>query len=212
MSNQIQNPKSNFFRDNHGMSIIEILVAIGIFLIVSAGTMEIFMWGFRGRDVVWEQLSTQNEGRKVVQDFVNQLRRAGQSATGGYGLESAGVQEVIFYSNLDADSFRERIRYFLVSTTLKVGIVKATGTPLAYNLGSETVTDIVHDVANTTSSLFYYYDEDYTGATGTPMSVPIDPALVRVIGINLLLEEKPNVAPVPFAIETKASIRNLKTN
>lgn len=204
---------SDFKSDIRGISILETLVAIAIFLLVSAAAVEIFLWGFRGRDIVWEQLSTQNEGRKVVQDFVNELRRAGQSAVGGYALEQAGNQQIIFYSNLDSDAWRERVRYFLATTTLKVGIVKATGTPVAYNLASEAVSDVVHDVANTTTPLFYYYGEDYTGAaTNTPLSAPIDITKVRVVGIKLLLEEKPNVAPAPFAIETKASIRNLKTN
>ncbi|OGH93697.1 MAG: hypothetical protein A2538_02310 [Candidatus Magasanikbacteria bacterium RIFOXYD2_FULL_41_14] len=198
--------------DVRGISILEVLVAIAIFLMVSAGTMEIFMWGFRGRDIVWEQLSTQNEGRKIVQDFVNQLRRAGQSAVGGYAIESADNQQIVFYSNIDMEAWRERLRYFLVGTTLKVGITRATGTPVSYNLEDEVVTEIVHDVANTTTPLFYYYDENYTGVTNTTMSAPIDTTEVRLVGIKLLLEEKPNVAPAPFAIETKVSIRNLKTN
>ena len=198
--------------DVRGISILEVLVAIAIFLMVSTATMEIFMWGFRGRDIVWEQLSTQNEGRKIVQDFVNQLRRAGQSAVGGYAIESADNQQIVFYSNIDMEAWRERLRYFLVGTTLKVGITRATGTPVTYNLGEEVVTEIVHDVANTTTPLFYYYDENYTGVTNTTMSAPIDTTEVRLVGIKLLLEEKPNVAPAPFAIETKVSIRNLKTN
>lgn len=198
--------------DVRGISILEVLVAIAIFLMVSTATMEIFMWGFRGRDIVWEQLSTQNEGRKIVQDFVNQLRRAGQSAVGGYAIESADNQQIVFYSNIDMEAWRERLRYFLVGTTLKVGITRATGTPVSYNLEDEVVTEIVHDVANTTTPLFYYYDENYTGVTNTTMSAPIDTTEVRLVGIKLLLEEKPNVAPAPFAIETKVSIRNLKTN
>lgn len=200
------------FHDRRGISVVEILVAIAIFLLVSAAVMEIFLWGFRGRDVVWEQLTTQSEGRQVVQDFVNQLRRAGQSAVGAYALEAVGDQEIIFYSNLDSDVYRERVRYFLDGNILKIGVVKPTGTPLSYNLANEVVTPLAHDVANTSTSLFYYYDASYTGATGTPLTAPIDPTAVRVVGVKLMLEEKPNVAPAPFEIETKASIRNLKTN
>lgn len=199
-------------RDKRGISILEILVAIAIFLMVSAAVMEIFLWGFRGRDIVWEQLSTQNEGRKVVQDFVNELRRANQSSVGGYALEQAGSQQIIFYSNLDSDVWRERVRYFLQGTILKKGVIKPAGSPIAYSPANEAVVDIVHDVTNTTTPLFYYYNENYTGATGTPMAEPINVSAVRVVGIKLLLEEKPNVSPAPFAVETKVSIRNLKTN
>lgn len=195
-----------------GLTMIEILVAIGIFLLLITGIVEMLLWGLHGRDVVWEQLSTQNEGRKIVQDFVNEIRRANVSSIGSYPLEIAQNQQIAFYSNIDSDTWRERVRYFLVDKTLRKGITKPTGNPLTYNPVNEVLTDVVHDVANGTSSLFLYYTQDYHNASGTAMTAPINTASVRVVGIKLMLEEKPNVAPVPFNIESKAEIRNLKSN
>lgn len=192
--------------------MIEVLVSIGIFLLLITGIIEMLLWGMHGRDVVWEQLSTQNEGRKIVQDFVNEMRRASASSIGAYPLETANTSTVVFYSNIDTDSWRERVRYFLSSKTLKKGVTKPTGTPLSYSPASEVITTVVNDVANGTSSIFYYYDQDYSSASGTPMSAPINIPLVRMVGIKLMLEEKPNVAPAPFIIESKAEIRNLKSN
>ena len=193
--------------DRRGLTILEVLVAIGIFTLIIGGITATLSWGLHGRDVVMEQLFTQNEGRKIIQDFINEIRRAGQSAIGGFALESAEPQSVVFYSNLDADIYRERVRYFLSGMTLK-----ASGNPLSYASSTEVITDIVHNIANNTSSLFNYYSENFTGADDTPLVAPIDPTVVRVVGIRLMLEEKPNVSPAPFYIETKAMIRNLKTN
>lgn len=197
---------------NKGFSMIEVLVAIGIFLLLIIGIVDLLLWGMHGRDVIWEQLSTQNEGRKIVQDFVNEVRRASASSIGAYPLEVANTSTIVFYSNIDSDSWRERVRYFLSSKTLKKGVTKPTGTPLAYVPASEVITTVVNDVANGTSSIFFYYDQNYSSVSGTPMSAPINIPSVRMVGIKLMLEEKPNVAPVPFNIESKVEIRNLKSN
>ena len=198
--------------NNHGMTLVEVLVVVGLFLLLIGGVVSLMIWGNHGKDVVWEQLSTQNEGRKVVQDFINDLRRANASSIGSYPIELAQSQQIIFYSNVDSDSWRERIRYFLQGTTLKRGVIKPSGNPLVYNSADEVVVDVAHDMSNATSSVFYYYDQNYSGISSTAMTFPINISAIRMVGIKLILEEKPNVAPVPFNIEAKTEIRNLKSN
>ena len=109
--------KTNY---HSAFTLVELLVSIGIFLLLGAAITGFVAYAWHGRLVVWEALSTQNEGRRVVRDFTNELRSATQSSVGGYALEKAASQEIIFYSNIDTDSWRERVRYFLSSTsTLK---------------------------------------------------------------------------------------------
>lgn len=212
MRNFLQDKFFSWARDKRALTIVEVLVAMAIFVMMITGIVAVLLWGMRGKDIVWEQLITQNEGRKVAQDFINELRRAAASSIGAYPLEKAAAQEIIFYSDIDSDTWRERIRYFLSDTTLKKGIIKPAGTPLQYASSTETITDIVHDVANDEDPLFYYYDEDYTGATGTPLTYPLDITAVRVAQISLKLEENPRASPAPFHIEAKTAIRNLKDN
>lgn len=209
---QCKNNMKNILRDNRGLTLVEVLVAMGISVFLIMGIIDLMLWAMHGRDVVWEQLSTQNEGRKIVQDFTNELRRATASSIGAYPLEVAESQQIVFYSNIDADSWRERIRYYISDKTLKKGITKPSGNPLVYNPSSEVVIDAVHDVANGANALFYYYDQNYTGPSSTALASPISVTDVRMVGITLSLEEKPNVAPAPFNIEAKVEIRNLKSN
>ena len=136
---------------------MEILVAIGIFLLLIVGVTAIFSYSLKSNKIIWEQLSTQNEGRKVIQDFINELRSANYSSIGAYPLSTANTQEIIFYSNIDSDTYRERVRYFLSGAILKKGVIKPTGVPLSYNPVNEVITDMVRDVANTSTQLFYYY-------------------------------------------------------
>lgn len=201
-----------FRLNKKGLTMIEVLVAIGIFLLLSAGIVELLLWGLYGRNVVWEQLSTQNEGRKIVQDFVNEIRRADVSSIGSYPIEIAQEQQIVFYSNIDSDSWRERVRYFLVGGTLKKGVTKPSGNPLSYSVANESVVDVVHDVANGSSPIFYYFDQSYLNTSTSSMSSPVNIPSIRVVGIKLMLEEDPRTSPVPLHIESKASIRNLKSN
>ena len=83
------------------------------FVLVIGGVTALLIYAFRNNKIIWEQLSTQSEGRKAAQDFTNELRSATPSSIGAYPLAQALPQEIIFYTNLDSDSLRERVRYFL---------------------------------------------------------------------------------------------------
>lgn len=197
--------------NNKGFTLLEVLVAIGIFLLIIGGITALMIFSFRSNKIVWEQLSTQNEGRKVAQDLINELRTASASSIGAYAIESAGTQQFIFYANIDIDSWRERVRYFKDGTLLKKGITKPAGNPLIYNPASEIITIVAHDVANGANPLFYYYGDNYTG-TEAALANPVAVTAVRMVKLSLDLEENPQASPMPLHIETMAEVRNLKTN
>ncbi|KKR34915.1 MAG: hypothetical protein UT67_C0005G0027 [Candidatus Magasanikbacteria bacterium GW2011_GWA2_40_10] len=197
--------------NNKGFSLLEAIVAVGIFVLLISAVVAVFLFSWRGNAVVWEQLSTQNEGRKATQDFSNELREATASSIGAYAIESATNTQIVFYSNIDEDSFVERIRYFVSSTLLKKGVIKPTGNPLTYNSSTESLTTVANDIANGATSVFSYYSSSFTGA-GSPLSGAIDVTQIRIVKISLKLEEDPNLSPVPFYIESKVMVRNLKSN
>jgi type II secretory pathway pseudopilin PulG len=203
--------KHDFFSDNRGFTLIEAIVSVGIFALIVGSIVAMLLFSWKAKSVVWEQLGTQNEGRKVVQDFVNEVRTAAASNVGAYPVALAQSQQIIFYSDADKDSLRERIRYFLDGRTLKKGITKPTSSPPTYDLSDEVVAEIVHDVANGTSSVFSYYNDSFTG-TEPPMSYPVSVTDVRMVGISLVMDENPQITPAPFFIESKAMLRSYKSN
>lgn len=191
---------------------MEMIVVIGLFALFSGAIGEIMIWGNHGKDVIFEQLSKQNDGRITIQNFLNDLRRASYSSIGAYPLELATGNEIVFYSNVDTDSWKERVHYFVSGTTLKRGITKPSGTPLVYNTANETTMVVAHDLNNTTT-IFYYYDQNYDGINSTSsLTIPINIPQVRMVGIKLWLDLRPNVSPAPLYIEGKTEIRNLKSN
>ncbi len=196
--------------NNRGISLLEMIIAISIFSFVIMGISALYLTSRKYQDIIWEQLKTQNEGRKVVQDFVNELRVALPSSIGAYSIASASSTQIVFYTNLDSDTLMERVRYFFVTSTLKKGVIKPTGNPLVYNSANEKIVDVAHDTETSTSK-FTYYGSNFTG-TEAPLSSPIDVTKIRVVGIALTMEENPNASPVPFSIESKVMVRNLKDN
>lgn len=200
-----------FILNKKGIALIEVLVGISISALITGAIVQLFLFSWRNNAIVWEQLSTQNEGRKVVQDFGNELREASASSIGSYPIESASGTAIVFYSNIDSDSLVERIHYYLSGATLKKGITKPAGSPLAYVSSTETITNVAHNVANGTSTIFSYYDGNFSG-TQSSLSSPVTVAQIRMVKISLRLEEDPNLSPVPFYIESKVAIRNLKDN
>ncbi len=150
--------------DNRGITLVEILVAIGIFIFLAGAVVALFLTSYRYNSIVWEQLKTQNEGRKTTQDFVNELRTASASSIGAYPISAASGTSITFYSNIDTDTLRERLRYFLSGATWERGVITPTVNALTYNSANGVITDVAHDVANTSTAVFYYYDSNYSGA------------------------------------------------
>ncbi|OGH91477.1 MAG: hypothetical protein A2534_00525 [Candidatus Magasanikbacteria bacterium RIFOXYD2_FULL_39_9] len=196
--------------DRRGITLVEVLVTIGIFSFLVVGITSLFLTSWKYNRIVWEQLKTQNEGRKVTRDFVNELRITSLSSVGAYPIESASSTEIVFYGNIDSDTYKERIRYFLSGRTLKRGVIEPSGSPLTYDSANEVIVELAHDLITSTPP-FSYYDSDYSGSEA-PLSSPVDVTQIRVVGISLTLEEDPNASPVPFYIESKVMVRNLKDN
>ncbi|MBI4427342.1 MAG: type II secretion system protein [Candidatus Magasanikbacteria bacterium] len=197
---------------HYGFTIVELSVALGISAMIAVTVVWLIIDGLRYSNIIFDQLQTQNDGRRVLQQVVDVVRKTEESSIGGYPLVSAGEYELIVYANVDSDSLRERVRFWLDGTTLKKGVIKPSGSPLSYS-GAEQTVEIAHDVVNFSENkpLFLYYDENYTG-TEEALVQPVEEVGVRMVRVRLELEEDPDKSPVPLEVESAAMIRNLKAN
>ncbi|MFA6105561.1 MAG: prepilin-type N-terminal cleavage/methylation domain-containing protein [Patescibacteria group bacterium] len=194
-----------------GVTLIEIVVSIAIFTLISGAAVELFIFMFpRKGDVITEQLSTQSETRKVLDDFVNEIRGATYSSIGSYPIAEASSTEIIFFSNPGAKATRDRVRYFLDGTLLKKGTIEPSGNPLVYDVGTEVITEMLHSVVPTTT-IFTYYDAAYTGSE-SPLVQPVELGNIKMVGIKVTIDKNPLNSPNSFTTESKAVIRNLKDN
>lgn len=194
-----------------GFSIIEALVVIFILSLVGLVVVTFQMDVFSLNTLLSGNLAAQDEARKMLKNITAEIRPLSPSSVGAYPIAEASPTSFIFYSDIDSDQFKERVRYFLSGMTLKKGVVKPSGTPLVYNLANETISEVIHDVKSGTDVIFEYYDKNYDGTTSS-LTQPVDIPEVRLIKITVVIDKDPNRSPGPITLTTQVSMRNLKDN
>jgi prepilin-type N-terminal cleavage/methylation domain-containing protein len=198
--------------NNKGFTLLEMIIALGIGSMLVLASAWFLISSLRQSNIVFDQLASQSDGRRVLHDVVNDVRRAVPSSIGAYPIETAGTSTLVLYANVDSDNYIERVRYFLYGNVLRRGVINPSGSPLTYPSANEAVTDVAHYVANTTSTpIFTYYNESYTG-TEAALTQPVSTTQIHVITVTLDMEKDPAKAPVPIRVQSTVQVRNLKTN
>lgn len=206
--------KNNFLKNikiNKGITLLETLIAMGIFslimIAIGAFAKDLFFYN----DVFTGGLTSYDEARKVLQPIASEIRSASSSSLGSYPIEKAANTEFIFFSDIDNNGLKERIRYFIVGNILKRGVTIPTGSPLQYLSANETISDIVHGVSNGLTPIFSYYNSSYNGNTAA-LTQPVSIIDVRLVKITIVIDADPNRPPAPVTVTTQVNIRNLKDN
>jgi prepilin-type N-terminal cleavage/methylation domain-containing protein len=200
-------------KNNKGFTLMELIISMGIFVLLSGTVIALFITGYKYNLILWEQLSTQNDGRRALRQVSEDVRKAEKSSIGSFPITMASTTELILYANVDSDTERERVRYYLSSTTLWRGIVNPSGSPLQYVTSTEVSTFVADAVVNVRvgTPMFVYYGENFSGSEA-PLTQPVSVTDIRMIKIQLELEADPTQSPVPLYVEATAHVRNLKTN
>ncbi len=196
----------------NGFTIVEMLISVSILslVILSVTTFQrdVFSLNFS----LQNSLNAQLDARHVIRIMVAELRKAGPSALGAYPIALASSTGVTFYSDVDANGVKDRVRYFLSGSTIKRGVLAPSGNPLTYVDVNEKLTTIVSDfVASSTLPLFQYYPASYTGASA-PLSVPVDVPSIRLLKITVIIDKDPTHSPTPIVVTSQVNLRNLKDN
>jgi len=204
-------PKSNKIANKSaGITILEMVVALGIFAIAIT-TITTYIWmGLRAQNRSVKHIMAQNNARRALTTIAGEIRSSMYSNAGSYPIETAESKSLTFYTNVDSDIDAEKVHYFLDGTTLKRGVTEPSGQPPNYN-GTETITTLASYVVNSSENIFTYYDQNYEGTTSF-LPFPINKSLVSLIRIDLIIDVDSNTPPEPMTTTTEAQLRNLKEN
>lgn len=194
-----------------GFSAIEVLVGMFVLTLIGLAVYSFQKDIFSFNRIISGSLTAQDEARRALKSMSAEIRAASPSSLGAYAVTQTTTSSFTFYSNIDGDSFKERVRYFLDGTTLKKGVIKPSGSPLTYNSANETISELIHDVANAAAPIFSYYDANYDGMT-QPLTEPIDISAVRLVKITVVIDRNPQAPPGTLTLTTQISMRNLKDN
>lgn len=191
--------------------MIEVLVSVSILAIIG-GAISVFQKDvFSINNIISSKLIFQQEVRQAFKSISSQIRSMSFSSIGAYPIGEATSTSFMFYDDIDQDGLKERFRYFLDGNILKKGVLKPSGNPLTYDPVNESVTDFIHYMANASTPIFEYYDENYDGST-PPLVMPDGLLSVRLVKITIIVDKNPTKDPGPLFMTTQVSMRNLKDN
>ena len=204
--------QKKYFLQKKGFTLAELIISVAIIGLIiwplSIFQKDLFSLNFSAQN----NLSAQLDARHLLKQFSAELREASPSSLGAYPILLASSSAITFYSDINNDGLKERVRYFLSSKNLMRGVLSPTGSPLSYVDANEKTNVMVYDIANSsTSPIFEYYDTNYTGLTN-PLSFPVNINVIRMVKMNVVIDRDVNKSPNPISVETKVSIRNLKDN
>jgi hypothetical protein len=144
--------------------------------------------------------------------MAKEIRSAETGDDGAYPLAAAATSSLTFFADIDANGTREKIRYYIASTTVYRGVIKSSGSPATYNPNTESKKLLITGVqASSTLPMFQYFDSMYAG-TSTPMTYPLNLTSIRLIKTSLIIDTDPTKSPTIRTYTTQASLRNLKDN
>jgi len=102
----------NFRGHKEGLTLIETVVSIGIFVFVLLAISVFISMFYRSQSYSWQQTWAVDEARKGIETMTKELREAHEGDDGSYALQKASDKEIIFFSDIDKDEQTERVRYF----------------------------------------------------------------------------------------------------
>lgn len=196
---------------NSGFTLAEIITAVAILslIMVAVSTFQYNVLSYNRSTQV--SLTNAQEAQSLIKTISKELRAMQQSANGAYPIATAATSTITFFSDADRDGTEEQVRYYLASSTLYRGIIKPSGSPLAYT-GSESTKILATGLRNSSSTpVFEYFDSTYAG-TSSPMTYPLTLTSIRLVKVNLTIDTDPNKAPVLRTFTTQTVLRNLKDN
>jgi prepilin-type N-terminal cleavage/methylation domain-containing protein len=199
-------------RRTKGFTLVELIVSVAILAAISIVLGRFAQDVFSLNDTAQSSLNAELDARSVVSTMVTELRKANESAVGGYPIALASSTGITFYSDVYDTGVQDQVRYFLNGTKLQKGIIVPTGSPLSYNTSSEVISTLISSViASSTVPIFQYYPETYAG-TSSPLTIPVDIPSVRLVEVTVIIHDTSVHAAAPIVVTSQVMLRNLKDN
>ena len=194
----------------HGMTLIEAVVAIGIYTVLMLAIFSSVASLYRFNSYAIEQSNEIDNARRGITQWNRDVKEMTTAEDGTWPVAIIDEHVLGYYSDTDQDDTVEYIEYVLASTTLKKYTYNPSGSPAVYDLSTpdieETLSEYVQNINQATSTFFYY---DNAGTQLTAASPLIN---VRYIQMQLIVNIDPNRNPGEFMLRSSLAPRNLKDN
>jgi type II secretory pathway pseudopilin PulG len=199
-------------KNKNGMSLVEMLIAIGIFTIGILGFTLLFTRSWRQNSYTMEMGQTSMAVSRGVNEMAGYLRKVRQGDDGSYPVISANDNDLVVFCDYDKDDITERLHFYRNGAAVIMGIRKPTaGLPKTYAAGDAETKTIASNIVNSAGTpIFAYYDSSYPeDSVHNPIATPAMVPNVRLVRIDLHMNIDPNRAPDNIQIQTFVEMRNL---
>jgi hypothetical protein len=204
-----------FRMDSRGLTIVEMLIAMFIFVLIMAGSVFLISQIYKRYGFAMEQGRSISQVQQNVKIMVDEIRRASIADSGAYPIQNADKFDFVFFADIDHDRVAERVHYYLQGITIQKGVSKPSGTPSTYPVGDQVVTQIGNYVRNTAGQpLFYYFDSNYPAdQVNNPLTAPVSQInRIRMVEVDIYYNIDLQRAPNNIRLQTFVEMRNLKDN
>jgi Tfp pilus assembly protein PilV len=195
-----------------GATLVEVFISLAIFtaVMLAVSTFEVSI--YQNQQTLSGSFSTAQDAQTVLKTMLTELREAAPGGNGAYPIVAASTSTLSFFADPLHTGTTEEITYTLASSTLYRAVILPSGSPVSYPSSGQSTSTLITNVRNGTSTpLFQYFDQNYSG-TSTPLSLPISVSSVRLVDVSVTLDTNPRTAPAPRTYTVQVSLRNLKTN
>jgi Tfp pilus assembly protein PilW len=193
-----------------GFSLVEAIVALGLSGLILGLLVSLMIESNRVQIFLSDQSTAIGTADATLSLLSQELRETTDGDDGAYALAEAGNTSFAFYSDIDADSAAEYIRYALVGTELQKTSTEPTGSPAQYLAENAVTTTVAFSIVNdsfTGNPIFSYYD-----TSNVELTEPISVSDVTLIKVHLDVNVDPNQIPDTHTSETVIQLRNLNDN
>jgi prepilin-type N-terminal cleavage/methylation domain-containing protein len=195
---------------SQGMTLIEMLVVIGIFAVMSVAIGNTILIFYKTHSYSISQADEVESARRGLTKWMSDVKELTYGEDGSYPIRSIGTHHLAYYSDTDQDNSVEYVVYELATTTLRKYTYNATGTPVTYNLTTPDNTEVLSlyvQNINQGTSTFLYFDTN-----GSPLSTTSPLVDVRYIQARFIINIDENRYPGEFMLRSSVAPRNLKDN
>jgi type II secretory pathway pseudopilin PulG len=193
-----------------GMTLVETVVAIGIYTILILAITGSVTSLYQTNSYALGQANEVDNARRGMTQWNRDAKEMTTAEDGTFPLVKIEPHVLSYYSDTDQDDSVEYVQYILASTTLTKYTYNAIGTPATYDFSSpdeaQTLSLFVQNI-NQGTSTFSYFDE--TGAELSSTSPVIN---VKYIKAQIIVNIDPFRSPGEFMLRSSIAPRNLKDN
>ncbi len=205
------NKKKHIYKQNSGMTLVEAIIAVVIFSVLSLVIMQGSHSFFRFNEYAISQSYQVDFARRGMDVLIKDMREMTFAENGAYPLTDMQPFGIGFYHDATGDGLVDYVEYALVGTTTLIkNIHEFQGGLSGYDFDNPDHVLILSEyVQNQLESrpIFTYYD-----GLGEPLTDLADITEVRTVRVSLVVNVRPERNPGEFELLGTATLRNLQEN